>query len=72
MSEHLDEPVVRKREPKTARNRSVTQFEGVLKTMVVTAATEGECITLFQDPLPDIKMSEEILAVVWRKTEIKI
>lgn len=39
--------------------------------MAETAATEVECITLFQDPLPDMERSEEILAVVWRKTEIK-
>lgn len=39
--------------------------------MAETAANDIEWITLFQDPLPDIKRSEEIMAVVWRKTEIK-
>ena len=64
-------PKVSKRGRRTARNRSVHQFDGDLKLMVESAANEIEWITLFQNPLPDPQQSQEILDKVWREIELK-
>jgi len=53
----------------TRRNRSVTQFSGVLRDMVESACNCMEYITLFEEPFPDAQRTEDILDKLWRDAE---
>jgi len=53
------------------RNRSITQFQGLVRDMVEAAANEVESITLFQDPLPDPQRSQVVLETVWTNVELR-
>lgn len=54
------------------RNRSVNQFQGIVRDLAEAAANKIEIITLFEDPLPDPKRSEEIIDHAWRETESEL
>lgn len=66
----MQEAPVTKR-PKTSRNRSAHQFSGELRPIVEAAANHIESITLFEDPLPDLKDAKVILDKVWRSAELR-
>ncbi|KAF8429883.1 hypothetical protein BGX38DRAFT_1278127 [Terfezia claveryi] len=51
------------------RNRSITQFTGLLRDMTETAVNRLETITLFEEPFPDPQRAEDILAKAWREAE---
>jgi len=53
------------------RNRSVTQFDGITKAMMSIAAKRIEMITFFEDPLPDARRTEAMLANAWRAAEVE-
>ncbi|RPB18107.1 hypothetical protein L211DRAFT_854461 [Terfezia boudieri ATCC MYA-4762] len=51
------------------RNRSITQFTGVLRDIIESAGNKIEYITLFEELFPDPQRVEDILAKVWREAE---
>ena len=57
---------IKKRRSESKRNRSVNQFEGELKLLVEKAANQIETITLFQEPLPDVQRSQDVIDYVWQ------
>ena len=69
--EELNTPPVTKRGPKTSWKRSDHQFAGELRPMVEASANHIESITLFEDPLPDLKDSQVILDKVRRSAELR-
>jgi len=46
---------MQKGEKATRRNRSITDFTGVLREMVESAGNRMEYITLFEEPFPDVQ-----------------
>jgi len=53
--------LTQKGEKATRRNRSITQFSGVLREMVESAGNPMKYITLFEEPFPDAQRTEDIL-----------
>jgi len=61
--------LMQKGEKATRRNRSITQFTGVLREMVESAGNRMEYITLFEEPFPDAQQTEDMLDKLGRDTE---
>jgi len=61
--------LMQKGENATRRNRSITQFTGVLQEMVESAGNRMKYITVFKEPFPDAQQTEDMLDKVWRNSE---
>ena len=57
---------IEQRRLESRSNRSVNQFEGKLKLLVEKAAKQIKTITLFQEPLPDVQRSQDVIDYVWQ------
>jgi len=65
------EPQLNRLKKGARRNLSFTQFDGITKAVVSIASNRIQTITFFENPLPDLQGTEDMLADAWKVAELE-